>query len=417
VVLLVRASHDELVAALRRADTDGLVGPTAASGWTCVWLDGDDLEGIDGLGFSTYLWAHPTRSGLTVELVRPGGAPERRGWALPSDPVEMTTLAGALVDLFGPAGAVGALRSMLVQDDLDIESFWDRVDGVLDLPELLAREPERCLVATRGDPARIRMAAMIAGPTWIMPVNSGWTLAIPTHEEESQADVLAAAISGAAKRRERTIHIWSHGQAVGLQIWRRGSLDVSWSWGTAWETIVGEPLEFESEVCDAIAALNPDLHLPSPRALLRQDRLDEAAVTSLFELLGLPDSIRQTLTASRAPEGIPGAELIQKATPRQATLAAMRSDWADRRQIRNRPLYVAYAIGSAVAAVVCWAMTCLGVAVLVTDGAVVDQPGDTAEDWLFVGVSAVLTIVLVPTAIYRLRRARKRERAQQQRPM
>jgi hypothetical protein len=328
----------------------------------------------------------------------------------------MTALAGALVDLFGPEDALGAVRSLLTEDDLDIESFWDRLDGLLDLPELAAPEPERCVVATRGDPAVMRMAAAIAGPTWILPLDPGWAVAIPAHDEDAQADVLAAAISGAAKRRERTVHIWSHGSAVGLQIWRRGSLEVSWSWGTAWETIVTEPLEFESEVCDAIAALNPDLHLPSLRALLRQDRLDEAAVASLLELLGLPDSIWQTLAASRTPDRIPGAELIHKATARQATLAAMRSDWADRRQVRNRPLYLVYAIGSAVAALVCLAMTCLGVAVLLTDGAVVDQSGVTAEDWLFLGAAAVLTIVLIPTAIYRLRRSRKREEAEQQLP-
>jgi hypothetical protein len=411
VVLLVRAGHDEVVTALLQADSDGLVGPTATSGWTCVWLEGDDLDGVDDFGFPAYLWAYPTPSGSTVELVRAGRPPERREWAPSSDPVAMTALADALVDLFGPEDAWDALRSLLTHDDLDIGSFWDRLDEVLNLPELAAPEPERCVVATRGDRAMIRMAAAIAGPAWMLPVDTAWTVAIPAHDEDSRADVLAAAISGAAKRRERTVHIWSHGPAVGLQIWRRGSLEVSWSWGTAWETIVGEPLQFESEVCNAIAALNPDLHLPSLRALLRQDRLDEAALASLLELLGLPDSIGQTVAASRAPDRIPGAELIHKATARQATMAAMRSDWSDRRQVRNRPLYLIYAIGSAVAALVCLAMTCLGVAVLVTDGAVVDQAGVTAEDWLFAGVAAVLTVVLIPTAIYRLRRSRKREEA------
>jgi hypothetical protein len=81
-VLLVRAGHDDVVAALRRADIDGLVGPTAASGWTCMWLEGDDLDGIDDIGFSAYLWAYPTRSGSTVELVRARGTPERRASGL-----------------------------------------------------------------------------------------------------------------------------------------------------------------------------------------------------------------------------------------------------------------------------------------------------------------------------------------------
>jgi hypothetical protein len=170
---------------------------------------------------------------------------------------------------------------------------------------------------------------------------------------------------------------------------------------------VSDPLAFETTVTKAITPLNPDLHLPTLRALLRRPRLDDGAVASLLDLLGLPRSTAETLRASQAPERIPGAELVEKATPRAATTAAMRADWADRRRIRNRPLYLAYAIGTALAALVCLAMTGLGIAVLVTRGKLVDQEGVTAEDWLLVGVTAALTVVLIPTAIYRLRKFRK----------
>jgi ABC-type spermidine/putrescine transport system permease subunit I len=71
---------------------------------------------------------------------------------------------------------------------------------------------------------------------------------------------------------------------------------------------------------------------------------------------------------------------------------------------------VAYTVGAVIAA----ATTILGIAVLVTDGAVIDQPGRSGEDWAFSAAIAVLSLVLVPTAVLRirrLRRSRQRERA------
>lgn len=377
-----------------------------------MWLDDEDLEVVEHLGFSTYLWADEIRSGLTVELRQPGDGPERLTWSHVSEPDQMDAVADALVDQFGPAHALGGLRALLAQDDLDSESLWEGLEALLDLPELVAPEPDRCVVVTRGDPAMVRLAAAIAGPTWVLPVDSGWTIAIPTHHDESPTEALAAAVSGATKRRDRTALLWSHGEAFGLQIWRGGSIDVSWSWASGWETVVTDSLAFETAVSEAITPMNPHLHLPSLRALLRRQQLNEAAAASLLELLGLPGSVAETLSASQAPESVPGAELVQKATPREATVAALRSDWADRRQIRNRPLYLTYAVGTALAAFVCLAMTCLGIAVLATDGSIIDQTGVTTEDRLFVGVLAVLTLVLIPTAFYRLRRARRSEESE-----
>ena len=403
-MLLVRARHEEAVAALRTADADGVVGPTAASGWTCVGLD-HDVDDAVRLGFSTYFCVEETRSGLNLELKSDTGA-QRLTWSQVSNTSQRDALANGLVDQFGPAHALDQLRALLAEDDLDAESFWQALEAVLELPEVAAPEPDRCVVVTRGDPEMVRLAAAIAGPTWILSVDSGWTITIPAHDE-SPTEALAAAVSGAMKRRDRTVLLWSHGDAFGLQIWRRGSVDVSWSWGSGWETVVSDPLAFETAVSEAIIPINPDLHVPTLRSLLRRQRLDELAVTSLLELLGMPSTVAEALGASQTPEEVPRAELVQRATPRQATVTALRSAWVDRRQSRSRPLYLIYAVGTAVAAFVCLVMTCLGIAVLVTDGSVVDQTAVTTEDQVFVGVFAILTVVLTPTAVYRLRKARQ----------
>jgi hypothetical protein len=61
-------------------------GPTAASGWTWVWLDGDDPGGVKELGRSAHVWAYATRSGLTVELEQPGDTTKRLEWSESSGP-------------------------------------------------------------------------------------------------------------------------------------------------------------------------------------------------------------------------------------------------------------------------------------------------------------------------------------------
>jgi mRNA interferase MazF len=115
----------------------------------------------------------------------------------------------------------------------------------------------------------------------------------------------------------------------------------------------------------------------------------------LADLLGLPSGLAETLRASAAPADIPGSELIEETTARSAVVGTMRSDWAKGyRLLRSRPLYIAYAVGILWASLGCLAMTALGIAVLLTDGSAADQAGVTTEDRVFVGIFALLTIVL-----------------------
>ncbi len=57
------------------------------------------------------------------------------------------------------------------------------------------------------------------------------------------------------------------------------------------------------------------------------------------------------------------------------------------------------------AAAVTVAMALLGVAVIVTGGSVIDENGSTGSDWAFAAFFIVLSLILVPTARFRLRRA------------
>ena len=367
-------------------------------------MDDEDLEGVEYLKFAEYLWIEEIYSRLTLEIRQADGQPARLTWPHPDAKHQLTAVAGALVEEFGPTDARGEVQTLLARDDLDIDVLSEALDVLLDLPELAAPEPDHCVVVTRGDRTMVRLAAAVAGPTWILAVDADWTVAVPAADEAPE--IFAAAVS-AGNRRDRAVLLWRHGDAFGLQIWRRGKMDVTWSWASGWETVVHDSLVVEAAVCKAVTPLNPDIHLPSLRALLRRPSLDEATFESLLELLALPGTVADALNASQEPGSLPGAELIQKATPREATVTAVRSDWRGAGQVRSRPLYLAYAVGTALAAIVCLAMSVLGIAVLVTDGSAVDQAGVSTGDRLLVAAITVLTLVLIPTAIYRLRRARR----------
>jgi hypothetical protein len=62
---------------------------------------------------------------------------------------------------------------------------------------------------------------------------------------------------------------------------------------------------------------------------------------------------------------------------------------------------------TATAALVCLGMTVLGILVVATGGAIVDQAQATLEDWVFIPIFAVPACVLSMTTASRVRRARR----------
>lgn len=118
------------------------------------------------------------------------------------------SMACAVVDLLGPERPPGGVQALLSLGDLDSESLLEGLEVLLDLPELGGTEPERSVVLTRWDPAMVRLAAAVAGPTWILPLDSGWNITIPTRHQDAPSEALATAVSAATKRRDRSVLLW-----------------------------------------------------------------------------------------------------------------------------------------------------------------------------------------------------------------
>lgn len=72
---------------------------------------------------------------------------------------------------------------------------------------------------------------------------------------------------------------------------------------------------------------------------------------------------------------------------------------------KSRGRYWAFTVLTIVLACLCVAMAGLQVAALATDGSAVGQDGSSGSNWLWLVVFTVQSMILVPIAIWRVRRA------------
>lgn len=166
----------------------------------------------------------------------------------------------------------------------------------------------------------------------------------------------------------------------------------------------------ERTTCEALAAAATtyDVHLPALRSLLRAERPDGDPLATLVDLLGLPSAFLTILDAGAAVQHWPDAEYVPARSPARAWLVATTS--VRPRSGGRRVAYACYAAGTVLAAAVGVSMALLGVAVVVTDGSIIDQQQSTGSDCAFAAFFVVLSLILVPTAWLRLRGARKSRR-------
>lgn len=403
VLLLVQATHERVVALIDSLGGDAHVGPTSPAGWTAVWWSG--AEGnvedpalprpfvvIDGSMDGARLVVHPADTDAAEVRWFPG---EARG------PVAL--VAELLAAMLAAHDRLEDITSVLEEPDLDPVSLIEELGQLLTLPELDPSPPDRGVVLHHGDVTFVRIAAAIKGPARLLDVGEGWTALAPA-EGGVGPDELAAAVSAGGSRKDRTVLLWRSGAAAGVAILRRGALGGRSSWNEEWTFTGPQVREIEPSAVKALRwAAGQDVDEPTLRALLRRRAPTSDPLLELVGLLGLPT---ESLALMDAPDTVQDrAQFIASSSVRGALLQQART--AHRKPVPRgfRTLFSVYAVGTAAAAVVTAAMTAVGVATLASDGAFVDQHGFRAEDWLWTAAFAVLTLVLVPTAGYRLRRS------------
>ena len=241
---------------------------------------------------------------------------------------------------------------------------------------------------------------MCAGP-------DGWTILEASGDDESRSIQLAAGVSAAAGRRDLVLLLWRDGTGSGWSLWRRGEPVADWSWNARWRFVESDPLGAEAQtVRRLVKALGHPVDENSLRALLRSRRPGHDPLADLVALLSLPMDLLVSLDNPEQFLGSTGVEDIAKTSAPIAALQGALGHFDADTPPRWPALSTAYAIFTVLAAGFCVATTMLLIAVLATQGAMVEEAGGHRGDWVRLIAAAVLSLVLVPTAVVRMRRVR-----------
>lgn len=412
MLLIVNQPQEQVFADVEAQGVTAFIGPTSATGWTTVWPR-DVEDPVSARQGVRYLAIDETADGLQLDVFLGTGEILRRVWSwapkvAPTGQTEL--LAAGLAELFACPDRQRDLEELLRSESFEPEELVESIDSLLDLPELNEPTPKAAAVAHRGDRQIARFAASIAGPAFVCAGPDGWTVLLASGEDESRSIQLAAGVSAGARRRDPVFLLWRDGIASGWSLLSRGEPVADWSWNTRWRLMESDPVGAEAQtVRRLVKALGHPLDESLLRALLRSRSSDRDPLAEFCVLLGLPLDLLDPVDDPERFHERAGLEHVGETSARTAVLLAASGAFKDPDAPPGwRVLSTAYAIGTLAAAVVCLAMTALGIAVLVTDGAVVDQSGVTGDDWALLALFAVLSLVLAPTAVVRTRRVRRR---------
>jgi hypothetical protein len=412
--LALRAERAELIHLLRSKDVGCSVGPAEPGGWVVVAMDpGTDPGPLAAkLSRSVYPLILTTavdtgKDRLKLRIWQHGSSAAEFDWRRGS---------GEWQGLYAIATAIDTSPSELPAEPGGgtAGELLERIVEQLHLPSSLTdRPPESALVLHRGELADVYFMAAVAGPTWLMATGSGWCVLVPADDPDVRQPASVRAVGLAAglssfSRQLGTIVIWHGNQnGCGYSLWHKGHAIDFHNWNSMWEGLPGGGVDDQNgnAAILAQAAEQPDHTVPL-RALLRRTADPAELLGDFTSLTRIPTECAQLLLKQTTPDRLPGAQLVERTSPgRVADDYAMTPPLAD--SLKRRPLsWIMFALSIA-AALFCGMLTLIGIAVLVTNGAFVEQPGRTAGDWWRTAVTAAVTAVATWSAVMISRRNRR----------
>ncbi|WP_035952725.1 hypothetical protein [Parafrankia sp. EUN1f] len=424
MLLIVRCEQLALVDALGRDAGRGAVGPTSAEGWTAAWLETEPAALLAAT--RPYLAVTRRPGGVLVRVATDEGTSQCViGDGLPVAR-DLDDVAGAVGRLFDAPHRTGDVRKVL-ETSARIEDLADGLAGTIaGCPEIRPAVPRRSVVAHRGDPLAARMAAALEGPSFLTAIDATWSVLSDATDPSHYVGLGARAGAASSGSRGVVLALWrgttraSGSTSSGVTLFRGDQPVGATSWNSGWRYLRPP----DPAPADDLAGLLSEqvtrgrADMVALRTIMRASEWASDPLAELVTLLDLPNRILTVLDAGGRDAGgaagagatdgaaVLSAELVPRLSSVRATMAAVR----DGQRVPPRSprwLRAVWAAGTVAAAMVCLLMTVTGIAVIWTDGAVADTASTTAGDWLFSAVFAVLTAVLVPTAVRRIRRARR----------
>jgi hypothetical protein len=389
VLILARASQEAVVAALAGADAD--VGPTSSAGFTAVWCTGDEpILALTGTADLVAVWDEPEEGHVVLHLSL-DGAEQDQVWPLlrASEPAPPTSArSGALADglarFFGTA-APSALAAGL-ESVRGAEHVTDLLEEHFELPALDPVQ-RRAVTVHRGRTSDARIAGRLAArgdsPVEVTHVGDGWTVLGTDHAGVQQ--IVSLAVAAAAGRRDVVLHLWrGDGPAAGFELVHREHVVAHGSWDDGWRRVVDEDWQHRDAAAEVLARrVGGEIDMPALRSLLRARTRSSDPLARLVDLLGAPTAVLDVL------DGTPSAPQAEQAEP-AGWWRALREESSREADgpFAGRPRWLQL-MATAVSGLLSVGVLIFGVAVVVTDGALLDQPGVTLADWLILPVAVV----------------------------
>lgn len=421
--LALRTERAELIQLLRSRAVGCSVGPAEAGGWVVVAMEPGTKP--DPLAAELSKSVSPL---IVTTAVNPGkDRLELRAWKDGSPAAEFTWRRGGKrsPSMQGIATAIGALPTGLPVEPAELPpgrgevSAVELLERIVDRlrlpPTLVDRLPDKALVLYRGALTEAHFIAAVAGPTWLMATESGWQVLVPAedpevqHHSSARAAGLAAGLSSFS-RRLGTVLIWHDGRnGCGYSLWHKGHAVDLHCWNSPWESLPGTGVD--DQLGDA-AALAQAIGQPDQAVLLRallRRRAEPAELLGEFTSIArVPTEYGQLLTGQVTPGHLADAALIERTSAGRAVITHAKTPLLTDSSKWGHPLlnWTILAL-SVAAALICGLLTFIGIAVLATNGAFLDESGRTADDWWQTAVAAALTAVATWSAIARLHSLRR----------
>lgn len=422
MLVLIHAAQDEVLAALRPTGK-GEAGPTSPSGWTAVRTE--DVDVLVGLGDAV---AIDETEGWVVLEVRTAEGTTAWSWCPDwcEDEVEIgdeekdtarrSATATALAEALGTPEVRGPIAELL-DEYLEEGELIRCLDQIVDLPLRDRRWAARSVVLIRDDSEELRMALRLLARGWdpLRVADLDGTLAMQSDEIEGRAlaEMLAESpFTGEAP----VVHLWrGNGAAAGIDLMRRDHLpepedrrdpwrDIEITevdWNTGWRSVEeDDPRHRDDLAAKIVRSLSPATDSDAVRHLVGRPEMDIDVMASIAAAAEIPPQAIAILdgdTDSPTMLAVKPASLV-----RDVWHHALEETGEKDTAALRIPFAVLCVLGVVVVVLLglaCLVMTALGITVVLTDGAFVDEPSATVEDWIVLVFFAALSVVSIWSVI------------------
>lgn len=412
---------------LLAGDDDASVGPESATGWTVAWVEDPDL--IEEIG--TAILVDEAGEVEIALAVRRDGVTRSWSWAVDEGedcvddidgvvevgdgehPADEGGADGAARELSAALGAPdetrSALRDLLARRR-EPNSFVEQLAAITGLPAPSRPQPLHALVLSRTTPAATRLTGQIAatglGDIALADLGDGWSGLLMLENPElgpQLADAVGRMIAaqGLRSRKKRALLLWrGENGAAGFELHRGENLYAGHDWGTGWTDVVSAELSVRDAFAEELLVLVPESsdHLPRLRSLMRADARDRDPLAELVDLLDLPSTAIDLLESGthNSAEGHEDEPSLPLELLEPAGLGRFIRGLVTGRglpPLAPRWVLRAYGMLCAIAGLVTLLLAVMQVLVIATDGAFMDEPSATAEDWIFLALAVAATVL------------------------